>query len=59
MDYCLISAETLRNLIQCVEAARDSAPAQSLFAMQCEIALERVQESLPAAPLPRVRCVWS
>src|SRR6476620_4811289 len=37
-------AETLRDLIQCVQAARDGTPGQSLFAMQCDLVLDRAAQ---------------
>lgn len=49
-DYT-IASETLRDLIQCVQAARDGAPEHSLFAMQCDLVLDR------AAAIPGVLAV--
>jgi hypothetical protein len=50
-DYLL--AETLRDLIQCVQAARDGASDQSLFAMQCDLVLRRAAQVVPGALVPR------
>ena len=46
-DYIL--TETLRDLIQCVQAARDGASDQSLFAMQCDLVLHRAAQVAPGA----------
>jgi hypothetical protein len=50
-DYQL--TETLRDLIQCVQAARDGASEQSLFAMQCDMVLHRASQVLPGVVVPR------
>ena len=46
-------AETLRDLIQCVQAARDGAARHSLFAMQCDLVLDRAAQLLPGVLVPR------
>jgi hypothetical protein len=51
-DYT-IPTETLRDLIQCVQAARDGAPDQSLFAMQCDLVLDRAARAVPSVLVPR------
>ena len=47
--------ETFRDLMQCVQAARDGASNGSLFAMQCDVVLHRAAEVLPGVLVPR-RC---
>jgi hypothetical protein len=37
----------IRDLIQCVQAARDGARSDSLFAMQCDAVLNRVEQVFP------------
>ena len=49
-----IPTETLRDLLQCVQAARDGAPDQSLFAMQCDLVLHRVAQILPGVLVKKV-----
>ena len=46
-------AETLRDLIQCVQAARDGAPGHSLFAMQCDLVLDRAAQLMPGVLVER------
>ena len=47
-----ISPELLRDLMDCIQAAKDSAPTNSLFAMQLDMLLEKTKLetglSLPA-----------
>ena len=40
-------AETVRDLMQCVQAARDGVPGHSLFAMQCDLVLHRAAQFMP------------
>jgi len=49
-----IPTETLRDLLQCVQAARDGAPDQSLFAMQCDLVLHRVAQVVPGLRVKKV-----
>ncbi len=49
-----IPTETLRDLLQCIQAARDGAPNQSLFAMQCDLVLHRVAQILPGVLVKKV-----
>lgn len=42
-----LSDDLIRDLVQCVQAARDGADASSLFAMQCELVLRRVSREAP------------
>ena len=49
-----IPTETLRDLLQCVQAARDGAPDQSLFAMQCDLVLHRVAQVVPGLRIKKV-----
>ena len=49
-----IPTETLRDLLQCVQAARDGAPDESLFAMQCDLVLHRVAEDVPGVLVEKV-----
>ena len=49
-----IPTETLRDLLQCVQAARDGAPDESLFAMQCDLVLHRVAEDVPGVVVEKV-----
>ena len=53
MNNCAIPMDIIRDLMQCVQAARDGAPQRSLFAMQCDLALERAAEALPGVILHR------
>jgi hypothetical protein len=39
--------------MQCVQAARDGAPPQSLFAKQCDLVLELAAHELPDIIVPR------
>jgi hypothetical protein len=48
-------AETLRDLIQCVQAARDGVPGHSLFALQCDLVLDRAAQLVPGVLAPRNR----
>jgi hypothetical protein len=48
-----ITFDTVRDLIHCVQAARDAAPEQSLFAMQCDMVLARAAEQVPGVIVPR------
>lgn len=41
------SDDLIRDLVQCVQAARDGADHGSLFAMQCELVLSRVSREVP------------
>jgi hypothetical protein len=38
-----ISPELLRDLMDCIQAAKDSAPTNSLYAMQLDMLLEKTQ----------------
>src|SRR5215212_6929358 len=49
-----IPTETHRDLLQCVQAARDGAPDESLFAMQCDLVLHRVAEDVPGVLVEKV-----
>ncbi len=49
-----IPTETLRDLLQCVQAARDGAPDESLFAMQCDLVLHREAEDVPGVVVEKV-----
>ena len=46
----------VRDLIQCVQAARDGARSDSLFAMQCDAVLNRVEQVFPGMLLRRYIC---
>ena len=48
-----ISAELLRDLVQCVQAARDGADSQSLFALQCDLVLARAAREVDGIVTPR------
>ena len=45
--------ETLRDLMQCVQAARDGASSGSMFAMQCDTVLDRAAQLLPGVIVAR------
>ena len=45
--------ETFRDLMHCVQAARDGASNGSLFAMQCDVVLDRAAELIPGVLAPR------
>lgn len=45
--------ETLRDLMQCVQAARDGASDGSLFAMQCDLVLNRARRLFPGVLIAR------
>src|SRR6476620_3324794 len=49
-----IPTEALRDLLQCVQAARDGAHDQSLFAMQCDLVLHRVAQVVPGLRVKKV-----
>jgi hypothetical protein len=53
MSDLAISKDTLRDLIQCIQAARDGVPEHSLFALQCDIVLSRAAQILPGVIVPR------
>src|SRR4051794_34206297 len=53
MNTCTVETGTLRDLMQCVQAARDGAPPQSLFARQCDLVLELASHELPDIIVPR------
>jgi hypothetical protein len=38
------SDDFLKDLIECVEAARDGVPSNSIFALQCDLVLSRAHE---------------
>jgi hypothetical protein len=42
-----VAEDIIRDLMRCVQAARDGATDQSLFAMQCDLVLERASQALP------------
>jgi hypothetical protein len=48
-------AETIRDLMQCVQAARDGVPGHSLFAMQCDLVLHRAAQCIPNVIVVRNR----
>jgi hypothetical protein len=53
MSTFAIPTDVLVDLMQCVQAARDGAPKQSLFAMQCDVVLANVSQALPDAIVPQ------
>ena len=48
-----VSEELLRDLVQCVQAARDGAEDGSLFAIQCDLVLARAQGEVFGLLAPR------
>ena len=60
MNTHATNIDTLRDLVECVQAARDGVPDDSLFAKQCDLVLKRAAQELPwlilvRAPWPRER----
>jgi hypothetical protein len=53
MNDCTVAINTLRDLMQCVQAARDGVPEHSLFALQCDLVLQRASQVLPDVIVPR------
>ena len=56
MKTYAIRSSTLRNLVECVQAARDGVPDDSLFARQCDLVLARAVQELPGVILVREYC---
>ena len=59
-----VSEDLIRDLLQCVQAARDGAGDNSLFAIQCDLVLARAAGELDGLLLPRTdrpspRTEWS
>ena len=52
MSTFAIPTDVLVDLMQCVQAARDGAPKQSLFAMQCDVVLANVSQVMRDAIAP-------
>jgi hypothetical protein len=48
-----VSEDLLRDLVQCVQAARDGAEDGSLFAIQCDLVLARATGEVCGLLLPR------
>jgi hypothetical protein len=48
-----VSEDLIRDLVQCVQAARDGAGENSLFAIQCDLVLARAAGELNGLLLPR------
>lgn len=48
-----VTDELIRDLVQCVQAARDGAEPTSLFAMQCDLVLERAANEVDGLLKPR------
>ena len=47
MNDRALPMDLIRDLMQCVQAARDGAPHHSLFAMQCDLVLDRAAQVIP------------
>jgi hypothetical protein len=50
-----VPEDLIRDLIQCVEAARDGVDSTSLFAMQCDLVLARAAREVEGILKPRTQ----
>jgi hypothetical protein len=48
-----VSEELIRDLVQCVQAARDGVEGNSLFALQCDLVLARASREVEGILIPR------
>jgi hypothetical protein len=56
MNDRAFTIDLIRDLIQCVQAARDGVPGDSLFALQCDLVIGRATQALPDAIVQRPGC---